>query len=579
MPRAGGRAKFRRALIRQAFQDLNRLRQIGVIAARHGFADLLERAGLWRQVGSKESVEPLPESRRQSVARRFRMFLNDLGPTFIKLGQILSTRSDLLPGEYIEELSTLQDRVPPIPLAEVLSQIRQSLGKNPEELFASIDPEPLAAASIAQVHRAQTLSGEQVVIKVQRPNIDEQIRADLSVLHYLARLLEASVEETGIYTPTGIVEEFDKAIHEELDFMNEAANIRAFYRNHRERPFLRIPKVFDELTSRTVLTMEFIEGVKISQVDLSKHDRSALAKHIVEGSFRQVFQDGLFHADPHPGNLLVLEGDVIALIDFGLAGRVTKQMQETLVMLVMAVALKDADSVARILYRLGAPDTRSNLLGFKQDIEGILTQHMPSSMTLGSIDTRTLLRDLFDLAVKYRIRIPKEYAILSRASVAVEGVLRNLYPDLKISEFALPYARQLLFDRYDPSQLQGGLMRTLLRVQTFAGDLPVQLSQILLDLESGKFSVNVRAEQLNQLNASLRSVAAICFGGLCACGFIVGVFISFAQKQWMFRGVPVLGVIGIAAAAALFGATSTWYLFGSRFRKLRVSQLLKKRRS
>ena len=565
-------------MIRHAFQDLNRLRQIGVIAARHGFADMLERSGLWRQVGSKESVEPLPESRRQSVARRFRMLLNDLGPTFIKLGQILSTRSDLLPAEYIEELSTLQDRVPPIPLADVHAQIRESFGKDPNQLFASIDPEPLAAASIAQVHRAVTLGGEQVVIKVQRPKIEEQIRADLSVLHYLARLLEAVVEETGIYTPSGIVEEFAKAIHEELDFMNEAANIRAFYRNHRDRSFLRIPKVYDELSSRTVLTMEFIEGVKISQADLNKHDRATLARHIVEGSFRQVFQDGLFHGDPHPGNLLVLEGDVIALLDFGLAGRVTKQMQETLVILVMAIALKDADSVARILYRLGAPDARSNLLGFKRDIEGLLTQHMPASVTLGSIDTRTLLRDLFDLSVKYRIRIPKEYALLSRASVAVEGVLRSLYPDLKISEFALPYARQLLLERYDPSQLQGGLMRTLLRVQTFAGDLPVQLSQILLDLESGKFSVNIRAEQLDRLNSSLRSVAVISFGGLCACGFIVGVFISFAQKQWLFRGVPVLGVIGIAAAAALFGATTTWYLFGPRFRKLRLSRLLRKRR-
>ena len=281
LPVVKGRAKFKPSLIRQAFQDLNRVRQIGVIAARHGFADLLERAGLWRQVGSKESVEPLPDSRRQSVARRFRMLLNDLGPTFIKLGQILSTRADLLPAEYIEELSTLQDRVPPIPLAEVEAEIRDSLGKDPRELFASIDPEPLAAASIAQVHRAVTLGGEQVVIKVQRPKIDEQIRADLSVLHYLARLLEAVVEETGIYTPTGIVEEFDKAIHEELDFMNEASNIRAFYRNHRERPYLRIPQVFDELTSRTVLTLEFIEGVKISQADLTKHDRAALAKHIV----------------------------------------------------------------------------------------------------------------------------------------------------------------------------------------------------------------------------------------------------------------------------------------------------------
>jgi ubiquinone biosynthesis protein len=564
-------------LIRQAFQDLNRLRQIGVIAARHGFADLLERAGLWRQVGQRESVEPLPDARRQSVARRFRMLLNDLGPTFIKLGQILSTRSDLLPAEYIEELSLLQDRVPPIPLADVHAQIRQSLGREPGELFASIDPEPLAAASIAQVHRAIALNGDQVVIKVQRPNIDEQIRADLSVLHYVARLLEAVVEETGIYTPTGIVEEFDRAIHEELDFLNEAANIRAFYRNHRERPYLRIPKVYDDLTSRTVLTMELIAGVKISQADLSKHDQAALARNIVEASFRQVFQDGLFHGDPHPGNLLVLEGDIIALLDFGIVGRVTKQMQETLVVLVMSIALKDADSVARTLYRLGTPNTHSNLIGFKRDIEGILTQHLPSTMTLGAIDTRNLLRDLLDLAVKYRIRIPKDYALLSRASVAVEGVLRNLHPGMKITEFALPYARQLLFDRYDPSQLQGGLMRTLLRVQTFAGDLPVQLSQILLDLETGKFSVAVHAEQLEKLNANLRNVAVISFAGLCACGFIVGVFISFAQKQWMFRGIPILGVIGIAAAAALFGATITWYLFGPRFRKLRLSRLLKKR--
>jgi ubiquinone biosynthesis protein len=182
------------------------------------------------------------------------------------------------------------------------------------------------------------------------------------------------------------------------------------------------------------------------------------------------------------------------------------------------------------------------------------------------------------LAVRYRIRIPKEYALLSRASVAVEGVLRSLYPDLKVSEFALPYARQLLFDRYDPSQLQGGLLRTLLRVQTFAGDLPVQLSQILLDLESGKFSVSIRTEQLERLNANLRAVAVIAFGGLCACGFIVGVFISFAQKQWLVRGLPVLGVIGIAAAAAFFGATVTWYLFGQRVRKLRLSRWLKARR-
>jgi len=562
-------------VIKETFQDLNRVRQIATIAARHGFGEVLERAGLFRLIGGKKDVEVSDEARRASTARRVRLALNELGPTFIKLGQILSTRGDLLPKEFIEELSTLQDQVPPFPLAQVMEQVRKSLGKPPEELFERIDPEPLAAASIAQVHRAVTRAGDQVVIKVQRPDIAEQIRADLSVLRGLAKLLEAVVEETGIYTPTGLIEEFDRAIHEELDFLNEAANVRAFYENHRGREYVRIPRVFEELSSRTVLTLEFIEGVKISQVDLAKHDRAAIAKHVIEGAFRQLFEDGLFHGDPHPGNILVLEGDTLALLDFGLVGRVSKQMQETLVMLVLSIALKDADSVARILYRVGVPEGRANLSAFKNDIAQILSQYLPT--TLGAINTQVLMRDLLDLAVKYRIRIPKEYAILSRASVATEGILRSLHPDLNVMEVALPYAKQLLAGRYDLDSLQGGLLRTLLRLQGLASDLPVQLSQILLDLESGKFSVNVKADQFDRMISSVRSAAVIAFLGLCACGFIVGAFIAFAPNQWTLGGLPGMGVLGVAGAAALFGATFTWYLFGGRFHKVRLTSLFKRR--
>ena len=557
-------------------QDLNRVRQIAVIAARHGFADLTERAGLWRMLGRKEKVEVSAETQRASTARRFRMLLNELGPTFVKLGQILSTRADLLPGEFVEELATLQDQVDPIPLDQVHAQIRDSLGKEVHELFAHIDPTPLAAASIAQVHRAVTLAGDEVVVKVQRPEISERIESDLAVLRSLARLLEAVIEETGVYTPTGIVDEFDKAIHEELDFINEASNIRAFLANHQERPYMKIPRVYEELSSRKVLTLEFIRGVKINPAKLSDEERKAVAKNIVEASFRQLFDDGLFHGDPHPGNLLLMEGNRLALLDFGVVGRLTKPMQETLVMLCLAVALKDSDSVARIVYRMGVPDARANLVGFRNDIESILGQHLPT--TLGQVDARTLLRDLLDLAVKYRIRIPKEYALLSRASVSTEGMLRGLYPEMNILEMALPYAKELLAGRYDPSQLQGGLMRTLLRFQSLATDLPTQLSQILLDLESGKFTVTVRADQFDKLNENLRSVAIIAFLGLCACGFIVGAFISFAQKPWMYGNVPVLGIIGIALAAAFFGAVFTWYLFGGRFRKVSISRWLKKRR-
>jgi ubiquinone biosynthesis protein len=555
------------------FQDLNRLRQIGVIAARHGFGEWFDRAGVWRMLGRREKVEVSAETQRASTARRFRMLLNDLGPSFVKLGQVLSTRADLLPGEYIEELATLQDHVEPFPLEEVYTRIRESLGREASELFREIDPKPLAAASIAQVHRALTLEGDEVVVKVQRPGISEQIDSDLAVLRSLARLLEAVVEETSIYSPTGIIDEFDRAIHEELDFVHEAANIRAFLENHRNRPYMTIPRVYETLSSRTVLTMEFVRGVKVSQAQLSPEDRREVAGHILDTSFRQLFEDGLFHGDPHPGNLLVLEGNRLALLDFGVVGRLTRVMQETLVMLVMAVALKDSDSVARILYRVGAPDSRANLMGFRNDIETLLGKYLTT--TLGEVDSRSLMRDLLDLAVRYHIRVPKEYALLGRASVATEGMLRSLYPDMNVLEVAMPYAKELLADRYDPSQLQGGLMRTLLRFQSMAADLPTQLSQILLDLESGKFSVTVRAEQFDRLNDSLRSAALVMFLGLCACGTIVGVFISFAQTgPWQFHGLPVLGLMGLALSAGLFGATFTWFLFGKRFGKVRVSRWL-----
>ncbi|NOJ93569.1 AarF/ABC1/UbiB kinase family protein [Corallococcus sp. CA049B] len=558
-------------------QDLNRIRQIALIAARHGFGEVTERAGVWRMLGGrKEKVEVSEEARRESTARRFRLFLAELGPTFIKLGQVLSTRADLLPGEFVEELATLQDDVEAIPLEQVHAQIRDALGKDVQELFAQVDPEPLAAASIAQVHRAVTLEGEEVVIKVQRPGIAQRIDADLGVLRSLARLLEAVVEETGIYSPSGIVDEFDRAIHEELDFINEATNIRAFLENHKDRPYLKIPRVYAALSSRTVLTMEFIRGEKINPAALPEADRKQIAQHILEASFRQLFDDGLFHGDPHPGNVLLMEGNRLALLDFGVVGRLTRPMQETLVMLCLAVALKDSDSVARILYRVGVPDARANLMGFRNDIDSILGQHLPT--TLGQVDARTLLRDLLDLAVKYRIRIPKEYALLSRASVSTEGMLRGLYPELNIIEVALPYAKELMAGRYDPTQLQGGLMRTLLRFQSMAQDLPTQLSQILLDLETGKFSVTVRAEQFDKLNENLRSVAVIAFLGLCACGFIVGAFIAFAPRPPMYGNVPVLGIVGIALAAALFGAVLTWYLFGGRFGKVSVTRFLKKRR-
>ena len=559
-------------MIREAFQDLNRLRQIAVIAMRHGFADYVERGGIFQALGKKETAEPTPESRGASVARRFKSMLHDLGPTYIKLGQVLSTRADMLPAAFIDELSTLQDNVPPFPVEQVYAQIQAALGKDWRELFQSVDPTPLAAASIAQVHRAVTRDGQEVVIKVQRPGITDQIRADLSVLRYLARALEAVVEEVGVYSPTGVIDEFDRALSEELDFLHEASNTRAFHKNHEGRPYVKIPKVFDDLSGPSVLTLEFVPGKKLAHANLSAEQKQVLAKNLLEASFKQLFEDGLFHGDPHPGNVLILDGPVMVLLDFGLVGRVTPQMQETLISLILSVALKDAESVARLLYRVGVPDRRADLAGFKADIEAILVEYLPTR--LGEISAKNLLRDLLDLAVKYRIRVPKEYAILSRASIATEGMLRSLWPDMPIGETALPYAKELLRGRYDPSQMQGGMMKTLLRVQTMANELPLQLSQILLDLESGRFSVTVRADQFNELNQTLRKLSVIAFLGLLTCGTIVGTFIAFASKPWDVGGVPLMGIIGIVSGSFLSGTAFSWYWWGGSFRKLKLSSLL-----
>jgi ubiquinone biosynthesis protein len=562
----------------QAFKDLNRLREIAVLAVRHGFGEMLDRTRLWEILGRKEKSEPRPETGRESTARRFRLLLADLGPTFIKLGQVLSTRPDLLPAEYIQELSTLQDAVPPEPMAHVVREVEQSFGKPIAELFETIEEKPLASASIAQVHRARTLQGEEVVVKVQRPGIETRIRADLDLLYYTARLLEAVVEETGVYTPVGIIEQFDAAIHEELDFLNEAGNLREFVRTSQGRDYLVVPHVVEGLCSKTVLTMQFLKGEKIRSIDLAQHDRKLLAERLVEGAFRQLFEDGVFHGDPHPGNILVMEGDRLGVLDFGVVGKISKQMQETLVMLVLAVALKDADTVARLVYRVATPDKRTNLSAFKRDIQGVFDAYMVKKTTLGEIEVKTVVPELLNLAVRYHVRIPKEYALLSRAVVLIEGLIRWLYPELNIGQAVVPYAKELMFGRYEQMGLGSFGMKAFLRFQTFATDVPMQLSQVLLDLEGGKFKVNIGSEDLERIHSGIKGLGLVSFLGFLACGLTIGAFVSFSRLDFTVAGVPAFGAAAVLAIGFLFGAVATWTLASGKSRKLSISKWLKRRK-
>jgi ubiquinone biosynthesis protein len=569
-------------VLKTAFQDLNRLSQIAAVAARHGFGAYFDQTRLGEMLGAQAAevhaaaagAEPAGPEPDRRTAQRFRQLLLDLGPTFIKLGQLLSSRPDMLPSHWVDELSELQDAVPPFPLADARAEIERGLGRPVEVCFAELEEVPLASASIAQVHRARTHAGEAVVVKVQRPRIRQRIESDLSLLYQLARLVEAVVEETGVYTPTGIVEEFDRSIHEELDFRGEARNARAMAEAAKDRKFMVIPRVLADLSSETVLTLEYVEGVKISEVTAETgYDLEQVARNIIEAAFRQLFEDGLFHGDPHPGNLLVLPGNRIALLDFGLVGRLTRPMQEALVTLIMATALRDPETVARVLNRIGVPEEHTPITAFRTDIKAIFDRYL--GLKLDEIRTSTLLRDLLDLAVKHRIRVPKEWAVLSKASISLEGIVRRLYPKLDILDLGLPYARELLLSRFNPSDASGTLMKSLLKLQTLAEDVPAQLQQILVDLEAGKFRVNVHSVELERIAVNVRMLGLSTFIGLVACGLTIGGLLVFARDFAAWPFLPFLGGAALVVAGALFGIGLVLYVLGGPRRKIKLRRLLR----
>jgi ubiquinone biosynthesis protein len=558
--------------LRNAGKNLVRLREIAAIVVRHGFGGVLSRSSIFEALSIRPADAELATVAPLTAARRFRLMLIELGPTFVKLGQVLSSRPDLLPPSFVQELSLLQDQVPPLPMEHVEKTILEGLGRTVPELFASFEPEALASASIAQVHGARTLAGEDVVVKIQRPGITERIRADLDLLYYFASFLERVVAETGISTPTGIVEEFEHSLKSELDFLHEASNIRLFHTANVGRPHVVIPKVYDALTCRTVLTLERLRGQKITDCAGDPAVAEQVARNLIESVFAQLFVDGFFHGDPHPGNVFVLEGNRIGLVDFGLVGRMSHSMQENVIILCLAVALKDPDTVARLIYKAGIPDRRVNLSQMRGDIAEIIDRYL--DLELHEIQSSVLVQDLLQLALKYGIKVPKDYAVLIKTAITVEGVVRNLYPDLDILGMATPYAKRLLYDRASPKSASGAALRTLLQVQTLAGELPMQLSQILLDMESGRFSVELRSEEVPKLIGAVRWLGIVVFLGLISASLIVGSFIVLApHAEWKISGVPVLPALALTAAATLFGGAFTWTLLAGRLRKISLRRL------
>lgn len=558
------------SLFDEIVHDFGRLREIARVMARHGFAPTMRRIPLLSRVVRTEDARA-PDA---PPAERFCRMLEELGPTFVKLGQILSTRPDLLPPDFITALSRLQDQVPPFPFADVKAQVEGELQRPLEELFGSFDQVPLASASMAQVHTATLPDGEEVVVKVQRPGIDEQVRADASILVLIAQLLEMVIAEASHYRAIDLAREFEQGLTAELDFSLEAKNLLAFGALNAHRDGIHVPKLFAELSGRRVLTMERIRGRRITDLksDPDEGRTRAIVERLVMVSFEHIFVDGMFHGDPHPGNVLVTDDGEIAFIDFGLIGRVARDTQDRMLILMIALSLRDADTCARIVVRMGDPSARVSLAHFRDAISRLLDAYL--GLSVQEVNTSAALADLLDLSTRFGVRLPRELALLSKASISIDGIVRLLHPSLDPSAQLTKRAQELVVERFDPREWKTGGLRSALQVGMLVQEFPLQLSQVLLDLERGQLQLSITSKDLEHLDRNLRGLGMTIFGGLLSGASLLGGFYVLARHEWSVWGVPVLPAIAFSLAGVLFGVAFTWYLTGGKLKKIPLAPLV-----
>jgi ubiquinone biosynthesis protein len=455
--------------------------------------------------------------------------------------------------------------------------IEEELGRPLEELFDTFEKEPLATASIAQVHRAtltQASRATPVVVKVQRPGIRETMRSDLSLLYWLARFFEGTIEEVSAYSPTSVVEEFEQAVEEELDFVHERHNIDRARKNFANHPeLLVIPEPFPDRCTARVLTMTYLDGVKITDTRGDpRYDAEKLWNHLVEMSYLAVFEHVFFHGDPHPGNLLVLEDGRIGLIDYGLYGHLTKEQQDLLVQWLAAIGLKSPAGLARLTLKVGQPPPGFDRVAYERDIARLMDKYVGKEIR--ELDSASIIADSVEVIRRHRIKLPTDFAVLARATATLEGVVRQIKPELDFQKLVLPYVQRLMLKRLDLSGSGPEAMGLLLGMQDFVREVPSQMNQLLLDLSAGRFRVGLQGEALEDLSVvggvhGTRVVLAIL-----ASSFIIGTAITIAPYHWTVCGVPVAPVLMLLSFFFTIAALTVTFVFPKGLRKIRLSKLM-----
>ncbi|HIE27501.1 TPA: AarF/ABC1/UbiB kinase family protein [Candidatus Poribacteria bacterium] len=539
----------------RTIKNIQRLRDIINVFAKHGFGDLLDRMNLrrdskgelFRRFRRREESESL----KLSIPERLRMAFEELGATFIKLGQILSTRPDIIPQEFITELEKLQSNALSFPFPEVERIIDEDLNLPVEKIFMEFEQTPFAAASIAQVHRAKLNTGERVVVKIQRPGIYQLVETDINILSAIAKLLEKHVAESRLYNPTELIDEFKRNIRRELDFTTEGANTDYFYRVLAGNKKIKIPKVYWRFTSRRILTLEEIRGIKIDVIetlDETSINRKEIAKTCIELFFEQIFKYGFFHADPHPGNLFVLEDGRIGLVDFGMVGHLSGEMLRYITSWLLALLKKDVDQIVKLYLRLGIIDDDTNIVKLKIEMAEFLDRYL--SMPLEQIRIGELINETLMASMRYQIKFPSNFLMLGKAIITIEGVVTRLDPEFEILNFTRPYTTQLLRQQLRFKGRLQDIYGIFDDVSYMVSELPLQLNQILRKLQKGKLRLDIELPSIDRLNLELDKVSNRISFSLIIAALIVGSSI-IVQNTGVFGYRDALGILGFAVAGIL----------------------------
>ncbi|MDA1196781.1 MAG: AarF/ABC1/UbiB kinase family protein [Nanoarchaeota archaeon] len=526
-------------------RDIKRFKTIVGILIKEGFGYYLTKitpSALQPKGDLKIPLKP---------EERFRRTLEQLGPTFIKLGQILSLRPDLIPKQFVRELGNLQDDVPEFPYEEAKETIEKELKKPINTLFKTLSKKPIAAASISQVYKATLHDGNTVAVKVQRPGIQKQMKTDIEIMYAIAKYAEKHHKNLRRYRPVGIIGEFEEWTLRELDFRKEANNARRFRKNARTVKTLIIPKVYGKLSSERVLTLEFIDGVELHQLRKLKNKKNYNLKKIIKNGFemtlKQVFEDGFFHGDPHPGNILVLPGNKIALVDFGIVGYFSKALKKKSIELFYGIVSDDMDYIVDVFLDMGLMDEKTtNKELFKADVKRVVEPIQ--NQTLKQARVSLVLEEVLDIALHHHVRMPVDFVLFGKTVLTIEGVGLEFVPDFKLVETARPYAERLIKKDFNMSNMAKNLKKDAYTYKRFFSQLPEKINSTLQKIQQGTIKVDIDDTDVKKLGSDINTSSnRLTFGIIIAALLITGALVKDIGGI-IWGGFPIASLLTFALA-------------------------------